>query len=199
MRLPPSRLAILFAIGAIGGLVGDQGHVKSGTTEYLSDAVPFVWESALWFPLLVGLGTVAVGVTRLRLGHLTPNPSWRDGVIGIVAVIGLYALTALLRGEPLSPATVLCFCIAVLICLRIGGGIPAVICGVLAAITGTVAEIVLVEIDAAAYAEELDTLGGVAPWLPALYLAFGFVAARLAELLAVPVARRDGLDRAAAQ
>ncbi len=186
MRLPLSRLAILFAIGAAGGLIGDQGHVESGTTEYLSDAVPFVWESALWFPLLVGLGTVAVGVTRLRLGERTPNPSWNDGLLGIVLVIGLYALTAVLRGEPLTPATVLCFCAAIAICLRIGGGRPALICGVLAAIIGTVVEIVLVALDAAAYAEEIDTLAGVAPWLPALYLAFGFVAARLAELLAVP-------------
>ncbi len=190
MRLSPAHLAILFAIGAIGGLIGDQGHVKSGTTQYLSDAVPFIWESALWFPLLVGLGTVAVGVTRLRLGNLTPNPSWNDGIVGIAAVIGLYALTALLRGEPLSPATVLCFAIAIVICARIGGGRPALICGVLAAITGTAAEVVLVEIDAASYAEEIDTLGGVAPWLPALYLAFGFVAARLAELLAEPTRDR---------
>lgn len=186
MRLPPPRLAILFLIGAAGGLIGDQGHVESGTTEYLSDAVPFVWESALWFPLLVGLGTVAVGVTRLRLGKLTPNPSRSDAIVGVVAVIGLYALTALLRGEPLTPATVLCFCVAIAICVQIGGGAPALICGLLAAVVGTVAEVVLVAIDAAAYAEEIDTLGGVAPWLPALYLAFGFVAARLAELLAVP-------------
>ena len=78
MRLPPSRLAILFLIGAAGGLIGDQGHVESGTTEYLSDAVPFIWESALWFPLLVGLGTVAVGVTRLRLCLLYTSPSPRD-------------------------------------------------------------------------------------------------------------------------
>ncbi len=185
MRLPPSALLLLFAIGAAAGLVGDQGHVKSGTGRYLSDAVPFVWESAFWFPVLVGLGTVTVAVVRLRLGPVAGGLRWADAVAGIAAVIGLYALTALIFGEPLSPATVLCFAIATIICARVGGGMPALVCGVSAAIVGTVVEIVLVEIEAFEYAPSIDTLGGVPPWLPALYLAFGVVVARLAELLAV--------------
>jgi hypothetical protein len=47
MRLRPSELAILFVVGAAGGLIGDAGHVQAGTTAYLNDAAPFVWESAL--------------------------------------------------------------------------------------------------------------------------------------------------------
>ena len=61
------------------------------------------------------------------------------------------------------------------------------ICGLAAAIAGPLAEIVIVELELAEYAPSADTLAGVALWLPALYFAFGYVAARLAELL---VARR---------
>ncbi len=76
----------------------------------------------------------------------------------------------------------------------LGGGTPALVCGLAAAIAGPVAEIVIVELELAEYAPSADTLFGVALWLPALYFAFGFVAARLAELL---VARRrfSALDR----
>ena len=61
-------LAALFAIGAIGGLIGDMCHVESGTTVYLEDPLPYVWKSQLWFPLMVGAGTAALGWIRVRIG-----------------------------------------------------------------------------------------------------------------------------------
>ena len=79
--------------------------------------------------------------------------------------------------------------LAVLVACWLGGGCPALVCGLAAAIVGPLAEIVIVELDLAEYSRHADKLGGVALWLPALYFAFGFVAARLAELL---VARRAG-------
>ena len=77
--------------------------------------------------------------------------------------------------------------LAVLVVCWLGGGWPALACGISAAVIGPIAEIVIVELDLAEYAPSADSLGGVALWLPFLYLAFGVVAARLAELL---VARR---------
>jgi hypothetical protein len=44
-------------------------------------------------------------------------------------------------------------------------------------------EIALAALDVARYADPIDTLAGVAPWLPALYFAFGVVAARLGEFV----------------
>jgi hypothetical protein len=178
---------VLFAIGAAGGLVGDAGHVQAGTTTYLDDATPFVWESALWFPVLVGLATASLGELRMRLG--TPRPGFDpwSGVAAIAAVLAIYALTALVYDEPELPATVLVTALAILVARWLGGGTPALMCGVVAAIAGPLAEIAIVELDLAEYSPAADPLAGVPLWLPALYFAFGFVVARLAELI---VARR---------
>lgn len=183
MRLTAKQLAILFCVGAAGGLIGDAGHVEAGTTTYLDDATPFVWESALWFPILVGLATASLGELRLRLGPPRPGFDPRLGIAAIAAVIALYALTALVYDEPEGPATTLIAMLAILIAAWLGGGGPALACGLVAAVVGPVAEIVIVELDLAEYAAAADSLFGVALWLPALYFAFGYTAARLAELL----------------
>jgi hypothetical protein len=65
LRVP--EFAILFTLGAAASLIGDHSHVATGTTEYLTDAVPFVWSSPIWFPLLVGLATVSLAELRLHL------------------------------------------------------------------------------------------------------------------------------------
>jgi hypothetical protein len=187
MRLTARELLILFAAGAAGGLVGDAGHVQAGTTTYLDDATPFIWESALWFPILVGLATASLGELRLRLGPARPGFDPRVGIGAIAAVLALYAVTALVYDQPEGPATTLIVMLAVLIACWLAGGRPAIACGLAAAVAGPLAEIVIVELDLAEYADSADSLFGVALWLPALYFAFGFVAARLAELL---VARR---------
>ena len=98
-------------------------------------------------------------------------------------MIALYALTAVVTDEDPLAATVLIWSLAILIAARFGGGIPALVCAVLAAILGPLAEILIVEADLAMYAPSADGLLGVAEWLPALYFAFGIVAARLAELI----------------
>jgi hypothetical protein len=187
VRLRPSELAALFVIGAAGGLLGDAGHVQAGTTIYLDDSVPFVWESAIWFVLLVGLGTAALAEIRLHLGAPRPGFDLREGAGGIAAVIGIYALTALVYEEPELPVIVLISTLGVLVAVWLADGAPALVCGVLAAIVGPLVEIVAVEADLSRYHEAADGLFGVAPWLIALYVAFGVVAARLGELT---VARR---------
>jgi hypothetical protein len=186
VRLTPGELALLFAIGAAGGLVGDAGHVQAGTTTYLDDS-PTIWESAVWFPILVGLATASLGELRLRLGPPRPGFDLRVGAAAIAAVLAIYAITALIYDEPEGPATTLVLMLAVLIVCWLADGWPALACGLAAAVAGPVAEIVIVKLDLAEYAESADSRFGVALWLPALYLAFGVVAARLAELL---VARR---------
>ncbi len=188
MPLTAKELLILFALGAAGGLVGDAGHVQSGTTTYLDDATPFIWESALWFPILVGLATASLGDLRLRLGPPRPGFDARTGIAAIAAVLAIYAVTALVHDEPEGPATTLIVMLAVLVACWLGGGRPAIICGLAAAIVGPAAEILIVELDLAEYAPTADSLFGVALWLPALYFAFGVVVARLTELL---VARRS--------
>jgi hypothetical protein len=188
VRLRLSELAALFAIGAAGGLVGDAGHVQAGTTTYIDDSLPFVWESALWFPVLVGLGTASLGEIRLRLAPPRSGFDLRAGVGGIAAVIGIYALTAIVYEAPELPVIVLIATLAALVAAWLADGAPALICGLLAAAVGPVVEIVVTGADLSAYHESADGLFGVAPWLVPLYFAFGVVVARLAELA---VARRS--------
>jgi hypothetical protein len=187
VRLRAPELLALFLIGAAGGLVGDAAHVQTGTTVYLDSTVPFIWESALWFPIAVGLATAVAGELRLRLAPPRPGFDARLGIAAIAAVLALYALTALVSDEPEGPATTLVLMLAVLVAAWLGGGTAALICALTAAVLGPAAEIAVVELEWARYAATANGLFGVAVWLPALYFAFGYVAARLAELA---VARR---------
>jgi hypothetical protein len=186
LRLNPSAQLALFLLGAGGGLLGDKGHVASGTTRYISHAWPFVWKSQLWFPLLVGGATVAIAELRLRLAPVRydAGAAVAEGTAAVASIVGLYALTALLRHSPIVPASALCYALAALIARRFADSGAALACGAVAAIVGPAAEMVLVGAGLCEYGNGVDGLIGVAPWLPALYFAFGVVVARLAELLA---------------
>jgi len=186
MRLRPAELAVLFLIGAAGGLVGDAGHVQAGTTAYIDDSLPFIWESALWFPLAVGLATASLAEIRLLLAPPRRGFEPLEGVGGIAAVIGIYALTAVVFEQAELPVVVLISMLAALVAVWLADG-PALVCGALAAVGGPLVEIIVVEADLARYHESADSLFGVAIWLVPLYFAFGVVAARLGELA---VARR---------
>lgn len=189
LKLGGMGLALLFVIGAGGGLIGDMCHVESGTTVYLEDPLPFVWKSQLWFPVMVGAGTAALGWIRVRLAIAAgdwqaPADPLRDGVVAIASVLGLYALTALVRGEPQPAAVVLVYAVAALIVARFARSPADLICALLAALVGVGTEIVLSATDVFAYADDIARVAGVASWLPALYLAYGVVAGRIGLLIA---------------
>lgn len=184
MRLGSRGALALFVIGAAGGLVGDACHVASGTTAYLDNTLPYIWKSQLWFPVAVGAATVMTGELRLRLGTVREGSDPFEAAAAIASVIALYALTAMVTDEDPLGATVLIGMLAILIAARFGGGMPALACAAAAAILGPLAEILVIEAGLAMYASSADGLFGVAEWLPALYFAFGIVAARLAEILA---------------
>jgi hypothetical protein len=179
--------AFLFLLGAASGLIGDHAHVVTGTTEYFTPAraVPFIWSSPLWFPALVGAATVSLAELRLHLPRPRTDVTPRQALSGVAAVIGTYVVTALIHGAPWVPATALICTLAVITWCALGDGL-AVICGVLAAVVGPVAEIVLVELGVFRYTETCAQLFGVAPWLVLLYFAFGVVAALLGGLAARP-------------
>jgi len=189
-RVGPGGLAALFAIGAAGGLVGDMCHVQSGTTVYLEDPLPYVWESQLWFPIMVGGGTAALGWIGVMLGARASAQERAEPVRAaaamIASVLALYALTALVRGEPASAGIVACWGVAALICARFARGRADWICAALAMLAGVGAEIALSAAGVFEYADDIEQIFGVAAWLPALYLAYGVVASRLGALLARP-------------
>ncbi len=107
MKLRVPDVVFLFVLGAGAALVGDHSHVVTGTTEYLSNAVPFVWSSPIWFPILVGVATVSLAELRLHLPAPRASVTVRQGLAGVAAVIGTYVVTALVHTAPAVPATVL--------------------------------------------------------------------------------------------
>jgi hypothetical protein len=179
LRWPDAVL--LFLLGAAASLVGDHSHVATGTTEYLSFAVPFVWSSPIWFPLLVALATVSVAELRLRMPALRTSVTARQGAAGVAAVVGIYVTTALVHSAPPVPANALVYALAVITWCALGDRWGA-ICGLIAAVLGPAVEAVIAAAGLARYADDSDALFGVAPWLPALYFAFGVVVALLAEV-----------------
>ena len=174
LRLP--EVVFLFVLGGIAALIGDHGHVTSGTTVYYTDAVPFVGSSPFWFPLLVGAATVSLAELRLHLPQLRTTVTVRQGTAGVAAVVGMYVTTTLI-----CVAAVLTWC-------ALGDGLAA-ICGAIAAIVGPAVEVGLMEMGVFAYNPGSDHLFGVGAFLVPLYFAFGVVVATFAELLA---ARRHG-------
>ncbi|MCV7302414.1 hypothetical protein H7J93_22575 [Mycobacterium barrassiae] len=183
MKLRVPEALFLFLLGAVASLVGDHSHVVTGTTEYFTDAVPFVWSSPIWFPIMVGAATVSLAELRLHLPDPRTTVTARQGLAGIAAVIGTYVTTALVHSAPTVPSTALIIAMAVIIWCVLGDK-PSIVCGVLAAIFGPIVEIVLAKSDVFAYNADSDGLFGVGPWLVPLYFAFGVVAAMLAEILA---------------
>jgi hypothetical protein len=86
------ELAFLFTLGATASLVGDHSHVATGTTEYLTGAVPFVWRSPIWFPLLVAVATLSLAELRLPCEKYPnqlplPSPTLGYGQTGSLGVI----------------------------------------------------------------------------------------------------------------
>ena len=100
-----------------------------------------------------------------------------DVATGAALVLALYALTAVVHDEPATVSVVLCGAVAVAIWSWWDPSPGAFAVALSAAVLGPLAEIVLVELGAASYAD--DSLFGVAPWLPCLYFGAGAVASGL--------------------
>ena len=181
LRLPV--LAGLFLLGAAASLLGDHFHVASGTTEYLDKAhdLPFIGDSPIWFPVLVGAGTAGLADLRLRLAAPRTTVDHRHAIGGIAAVLGSYAFTTFMTGTPDAVSVALISALAVITWCFIGDRV-SIACGLIAAVVGPAIEATLAGLDIFKYADGADSLFGVGPWLPPLYFAFGVVAAVLGEL-----------------
>jgi hypothetical protein len=173
-------------LGAAVALAGDACHVASGTTQYKWDGVPAIWRSAIWFPVLVAGGVLALALAGRDLAARLPAARVRtraDVAPAAGAVLGLYALTAVVHDQPDTVSVVLTAAIAVVIWGVWDPSPGAAIGGAVAAVTGPLVEILVVAIGAAEYGPGSDQLIGVAPWLPCLYFAAGAVAFRLWDAL----------------
>ncbi|RJQ76800.1 hypothetical protein D5S17_17225 [Pseudonocardiaceae bacterium YIM PH 21723] len=175
MLIKPIQALLVFLLGAAAGLIGDAGHVLSGTTRYLdTGGVPFLWESPFWFPLAIGLATVALTELSLRNPGPTRPADWSDAAAIVATVLGAYALTTLEPEGPWLPTTVFIWAIGILAWKHFGqASARAAVIGAITAIVGSSAEIGLYANGVFTYSESINVLAGVPPWLPGLYFAFG--------------------------
>jgi hypothetical protein len=182
-----ATVGVILLLGASVGLAGDACHVASGTTRYEWDGVPVIWRSAIWFPVLLAAGVLALADLGRRLGARFPPARLRtrtDVIPAAAAILALYALTAALHGRPDTVSTVLVSSLAVVVWAWWDPSPGAALGGAIAALAGPLVEIAIVAAGAASYTPGSDALAGVAPWLPALYFAAGAVAFRLWSALA---------------
>ena len=107
----------------------------------------------------------------------------------VAAVLAIYAVTSLVWDEPELAGATLCFGLATLVVCWLAEGRADVACALIAMVVGPLFEIAVVGLDVTEYADAADNLFGVPFWLPALYLAAGVAAARIAAMLAVRPAR----------
>jgi hypothetical protein len=171
--------AAIAALAFLVALAGDACHVASGTTRYEWHGLPEIWRSRVWFPFLVAAAVVLAAWMGRRADLPARERDGRDVVLGTAAVLGLYALTAALRGQPATVSVVLCGAVAVGVWAWWDPSPSSFVIAAGAAVAGPLAEILLVSVDAASYASDSDDLAGVAPWLPCLYFAAGAVASGL--------------------
>jgi len=172
--------AAILALALIVGLAGDACHVAAGTTTYEWDGVPTVWRSAIWFPVALAGSVLAAAWLSERAGTPAVRTRTRaDAVVGAAVVLALYAVTALLNDTPATVSVVLVGAIAVAVWAWWDPSPGALAVALAASVLGPLAEVAVVSLGASAYGEQVDGLGGVAPWLPWLYFAAGAVAARL--------------------
>jgi hypothetical protein len=184
----PATAGVILAIGLGVGLAGDACHVATETTSYEWEDVPSVWRSAVWFPVLVALATLSAAWAGERFaGGPVRRRGRADAVTGVAAVLALYALTAVVAGQPDTVSVILIGALAVVIWSWWDPSPGSLAIALSAAAIGPLPEIAIIELGAAEYSEGADSLGGVAPWLTGLYFAAGAVGSRLWAAIA-----RDG-------
>src|SRR5436190_1443418 len=155
-RAPAATAGVIAALGAAVGLAGDACHVASGTTHYDWHALPTIWRSVLWFPLLLG-GAVLLAAwlgRRAALPWVRPRDR-ADVAAGAGLVLALYALTAALRHQPTTVSVVLTGSLAIAIWAWWDPSPGTLAIAIAAAIAGPLVEIAIVAAGAASYADDV--------------------------------------------
>ena len=146
---------ITFLLGFGIGLAGDACHVASGTTVYDWDGVPTLWNSAIWFPFLVGLAVLGAAEVGHRLDLPSRARSRIDVVIGAAVVLALYAFTATLRDQDTTVSVVLCGAVAVAVWAWWDPSPRSLAVALVAAVLGPLAEMAVVAAGGVALHERL--------------------------------------------
>jgi hypothetical protein len=160
--------ATLALTGATLGTALDATHVHTGTTAYTH---PSLLGQAWWVPPLFAGAGVVIGLARpvaeRLFGRVAPPPAWGAVIVAMGLFILAYAASGLLDGSPWFCALLLA-ALFVAGWLRYDGSSLGLLLAALTAVGGTLVEMWLVQVGAFSYLA--PSMGGVAVWLPALYL-----------------------------
>jgi hypothetical protein len=180
----PTKLARLFAFGAVIGPVLDGFHTHSGTTFYPR---PVVLRMAWWVPLLFGAAAVAIGLSHVRLDRLLRRPrpalSGPGVALGILGFAGFYFLSAFLPAASVAKLALLAAGYAVLF-LQWDRTWQGLVLAVLTALSGCAVEFALSRAGAFGYLR--PDVVGLPLWLPALYLLASLCVGNLGRKLLAP-------------
>lgn len=164
-------ICLLFLLGAILGTFGDELHVLSQIDGYPNPMAPIPGTGQpFWVPFLFGGATVLIALSHRSRRSRYPLTFIRI-VVGILAFIGLYALSAFI---PIGFGPIKDLILALGAVLIWGlfdkTGIGLFHCAA-TALFGTAFEIMLTRSGVFFYSPGSDHLMGVPSWLPWLYVA----------------------------
>jgi hypothetical protein len=177
VHLSPTRLATLFAFGAVVISIFDGFHTHSGTTRYPH---PVAFEAAWWTPLIfgasTGLGGPAFALVYRVSGGKRPPPSAPSLAVAFAIFGALYAFSGFYHGASATSGSYQEANLTKLLVLGLGAlalylWLDRTVAGAVAtlatALTGPLIEIVLVH--AGAFEHLQPDVLGIPCWLPALY------------------------------
>ncbi len=176
---PLGRLAVVFALGAVGGTALDHLHVAGGVLAYPD---PVLLGHAAWVPVALGLAAALGARLAVLLGRraIGPRPSWLRLSIDAVLFVGAYGVTAAVPGRTALVAAVLG---TAWLARSVGGRDPTwrILHALACATLGIAVEAGLVS--AGAFRHRYPDVLGVPAWLPALYACAAPLLADAGELL----------------
>jgi phosphatidylglycerophosphate synthase len=143
---------------------------------YLVHAGPHIGEAPLWFLAMIIAGLLVAAGLRARVVRWFPEPAPQfqtaDAVGAACAVLLIYLATSLLRNVDLLWATAVIYAAALLSWSVLDRTRAGFCLGLLVSLAAG-AEMLSVRLGLIGYAEGINVLFGVAPWLPGLYFAIG--------------------------
>ena len=185
------KVLTLFAVGFVIGPIGDFFHVHTGTTAYPPEIYGlYFWGLPFWVPLLFGAASLAVGLSHPAFDKILGPDRLRPGaqglgrvVFGLLIFIGAYTLSGYLPDSYGWHNDLLLALIAMATWALLDWTWQGLVLGVLTAVSGAAAEMILVHLGVFSYLPPRNTLWGVAPWLPYLYFTASVTVGNLGRYL----------------
>ena len=197
MVINSKKYILLFFIGAILAPIGDYGHVTSGTTEYFWAPGPMILKSPLWFVILVGCFTVSLGFLsstlkkKINSDYSGKKADFRIMAASVAGTMLLYLTSSILPYRFPGIELLLMIIISIFIWNTTDGTLLSFCIGLTAALSGVLAEIILIYFGLYKYNSDYGTFFGVAPWLFAIFFSLGVSIVKIDEYYELKKA--DGL------